>query len=228
MTRSTHSTAVARLLLGVGCAAPPEALLRVYLYSTAPHVVAILDADDSSDVWCMPDGSPADPCKRAQWIWRWRVEQRPPPEVVRSLGVLRPNQRLCWRSVEYLRPSDLRLLPGDVPLANRPEEHVASSRCDECRHLFGGSADDVRPIWSQCDECDALEERARDAKRQRQSRYIERNGCRRCDECLHLFGYAERPHWSYCAQCDGGWELMHQERGCVYVYSCARHPPCCD
>jgi len=92
--------------------------------------------------------------------------------------------------------------------------------CDECRHLFG--SEDDRPGWSgPCDECEAQSDESApsmsDAKR---PRVIERPRCDggwpRCDECMDLFGAAERPSWCHCNACDGFWALWNGERGQVF------------
>ena len=193
-----------------------------WLYDNAPHVMACLDvADPQAEhaLWRMPDGSPADPCKAAEWVWRWHAEQRPPREDVLRLGVLAPQRR------GVLEPlTTYRLMRGDLNhLSHWKQEQerrrgraAALSRCDECMHLFGVGC--ARPEWAaQCDRCDALQVVPKPAKRPRLS-----DGRPRCDECVSLFGEAAAPHahWSQCNVCDRYSALWDRERGEVVVCWC--------
>ena len=200
-----------------------------WLYDNAPHVMACLDVDDAQArlaLWRMPDGLPADPCKPAEWVWRWRLEERPPREQVYGLGILRPKRRGAKCGIacrvpdadeeqarEQAREQDRK--QGKQARSSGWFEMHPQTMCDECRHLFG--SEDDRPGWSRpCDECEAVRrERAKHVAKRPQ--VIERPRCDggwpRCDECMDLFGAAERPSWCHCNACDGFWALWNGERG---------------
>ena len=205
-----------------------------YLYDNAPHVMACLDVDDAQArlaLWRMPDGSPADPCKPAEWVWRWRLEERPPREQVYGLGILRPKRRgaRCKLAVpdadeEQAREQDRK--QGKQARSSRwIEMHtldpfLTPTMCDQCLHLFG--SEDDRPGWSgACDECKALrQEGAKQAAKRRRGpdRLREPSGFFRCGECVDVFGSAERPSWSHCHHCDGFWSVWNgEDRGLPYT-----------
>mmetsp|Transcript_27425 Transcript_27425/g.88049 ORF Transcript_27425/g.88049 Transcript_27425/m.88049 type:complete len:274 (+) Transcript_27425:477-1298(+) len=182
-----------------------------WLYDNAPHVMACLDVTDPQAVralWRMPDGAPAaDPSRTAEWVWRWRVEQRPPREDVLRLGVLTPARRGV---LELHSPPCLRR--GGFDLVCRASRGLR--RCDECMHLFGAVCE--RPSWAQqCDACDALHECAVRKRQRCDDRCDDR-----CDECVRLFGMDERPGWSQCNMCDGRWPLWDRTRGELCVSAC--------
>ena len=205
-----------------------------YLYDNAPHVMACLDVDDAQArlaLWRMPDGSPADPCKSAEWVWKWRLEERLPREQVYGLGILRLNRRNLGRNsgLMFTRVPDADEEQAREQARKQGKRGKQASRwvemhledplltqtmCDECLHLFG--SEDDRPGWSEpCEECQAVRRKNAPHIAKRRRLLADRPRCDsgrlRCDQCMDLFGAAERPSWCHCNQCDGFWPLWNGE-----------------